>query len=145
MKKTMTDLELAAIQPETPLARLIELHDAGRLLNPVFDRGHEVLKERIHAMGDATVLPDGRHALLKPRNGKRTITDNAKASEALEALPDALYNTCYEFKPSAIEEALAKHENVPVGGKGEVTGKKLFKVKLGDITEQAVNMVLTVE
>lgn len=142
----LTSEQITAIKPDAPLSILAEMYDARKKLVPVMARAYDALKSHLIMMpGKTDKFPDGRKACLKARNGPRTIINNALAQDALADLPDDLYLGCIDFNPNAIERALAKHRQVHIGGKGEVTGEKLFVERLGQITAQEKQDILVVE
>lgn len=143
MKMTLTPEHVANISTEPSLLQLLNIERARKKLTPIFDRAKDALKERVKAEG-GSVVEDGVRIYIEERNSGRKITDNAKATELLSALPDDRFHRTYEFKPAAIEAVLAEDETertgakVPVESKvkGRVSGKSLYNDKLGALTEQ---------
>jgi PD-(D/E)XK nuclease superfamily len=143
MKMTLTPEALAAIPEEPDIERLFEFETAKKKFSDPFDRAHEALKEKVQEMGGAE-LKDGTKLYVVDRPGKRTITNNALATDRLSDLPDALFHETYSFSAGAIEEALATHRGLPKTSKKGESGQSAYKALLGDITTQAVNKVLKV-
>ena len=143
MNMKLTKEQIEAIEPEPPMATLVQLYDSRRLLAPVFDAADTAFKARVADAGGVVALPDGRTATITTLGGKRRITDVAMGLVILGELPDALRLTCIELPPPRIEEALAAH-NTAQGGK-RTAGRKLYDAKFCAITEQGVTQVLTVK
>jgi hypothetical protein len=97
----------------------------------------------VKEMGGAE-LADGTKLVLVERPGRRTITDNAAATQRLNDLPANLFHRCYAYRPGEIESALAEFEQVPKTSKKGKSGQSLYKDRLADITEQATVEILKV-
>lgn len=144
MKLNLTEEAFAAIAAQPAIDELARVKLADKKLTPIFERAAEALKERLVAQGGSGVVVDGVPFVLEDRPGKRKVTDNAQATQRLSILPDDLFHQAYEFKPAAIEDALALHFKLPKTSKKGDSGKSKFKELLGDITEQPVNKILKV-
>jgi hypothetical protein len=142
MKMILTPEHLAAIKAEPSIERLLSIDIERRKLEPMFEASKEALKERIERDGPQTI--QGVKVWLEDRNGRRTISDNAQATEILRELPDTLFHETYAFKADPIERAYAKHFKIPHDSKKGACGKSVFKSKLGHLVEQDVTKVLKI-
>lgn len=143
MKLTLTPEQFAAIKVSPDDGQLASLELVAKKFTPIFDATHDLLKERLASRTEPLQV-EGARFYIEDRPGKRKITDNKAATEILSDLSDEAFHGTYEYKPAAIEEALAAHHKLPkTSTKGE-SGKSKFKEKLGHITEQSINKVLKI-
>jgi hypothetical protein len=144
MQLDLTKEQIEAVQPETPMDTLINLFDAAKKFGPVLDAGVDTLKARIVSAGGNAIFPDGRVATVKPRGGKRHVTDNAAGLAVLGELPERLRLSCIEIKPGECERAYAEFNVCPLAGAKPVTGKKIFEQRFAGIVTQDTHQILTV-
>lgn len=143
MKLTLTPEMIEAVKAEPTTEQLAALEIMRKKFTPIFDAGHEALKDRLELLGPQTA--EGYRFYLETSPGRTKITDNAKAAEILAHVPDETYHTLYEFKKEPIEKALAAQESARTGQKiphdskvsGKTSGKSLFREQFAGITEQA--------
>ena len=141
MQLTLTKEAFDALKLTPDVTALARLELTAKKFTPIFDDVHDALKERLDKI---PVEVDGVKFWIEDRPGKRTITDNAAATEVLRILPDEQFHKTYQFKPSEIEEVLAEHFSLPKSSKRGPSGKSRFTDLLGAVTTQATNRVLKI-
>jgi hypothetical protein len=141
MKLTLTKEKFEALKLNPDVTELARLELTAKKFTPIFDAAHDALKERL---GDVPTEVDGVKFWIEMRPGKRTVTNNAAATEALRVLPDEKFHACYEFKPALIEDQLADHFQLPKASKKGPSGKSRYTDLLGGLTEQRVNKILKI-
>lgn len=144
MKLKLTPEEFARIKLQPDLDDLVRIELVGKKLTPIFDSAHDELKDRMVARGVTEHTVEGARVILGEKNGKRSIRDNAAATERLRDMPDEVFHRLYEFKPAAIEEELAVHYKLPKTSTKGASGKSKYRELLGDLTDQPVQKTLKV-
>lgn len=141
MKLSLTKEAFDAIKLHPDPTELGRIELAARKFKPLFEAAHDELAERI---GENGLDVDGVKLVRETRAGRRKITDNLMADAALRDLPHALRVGTYEYKPAAIEDALAEHLKLPKKSVKGHDAKKEYNARFGHFTEQGQSVIIKI-
>lgn len=145
MKEQLNESIIQSLK-EPSKEKLAELAILRKKYSKPLDEAAELLKEKIEAEG--SFEHDGCQFIVTERGGKRSITNKEECDKRLEDMPYELYLEAVDFPVANIESALAKHLDIPLESKAKnstTDGKREFKKRFGDITEQGVNKILLIK
>lgn len=144
MKALLTDETLASMTRKPDLDKLVELEHFRKTTAAALSQCKDMLVARVKELGGTAQTSLGQEVAVKPRNGRRTVTNTGAFIKRLQE--DGVKGTalfeCLNVSAGDCERALAKAHKVPISGKKEVTGQKLLKERYGDLIEQSVSDTL---
>ena len=142
MELELTEEMLAEIKGEPSINRLAEIKLLDKKYATTLEKAGKMLKARL-TPGEPIEI-GGVKFSVTVRNGRKTITNNFEATQQLLDLPDDVFYELFTFKIRAIEDALAKHLDIPRSSKKVHDSKKEFESRIGHLIEQGTMQILNI-